>query len=369
MGTRTTLITFTLVPRRVRVLAAKVFAGVVLASIALVIASARGAGAAIAQPDVNGAWSISPEFFGQLTLYVTASMLMGVGFGPLLSSPVAIVLYFLMPIGAIAVSAIPWFDGVVPWLDWWSSVSILADQPLTRPSGHAQAPHCRMGAPSPGRRALAHRPERGADHAGSVPGSTDPLAGATVEVWNLADRLPSPPTLLRIGLVVFVLAWLFGPYELQSAIPIWLPFLIALGLEIHFFVGAFARLPRSAGIAGRRPATGSATATTPRSFSSVTDRELWIPYSGETEEELQELLDDARELPEEEPEPAVVADREPERRLPVRRFLVGLGLIGALALTFWFVESRTGWNGLDSSTRAEATALPPRRPHASLESR
>ena len=51
-----------------------------------------------------------------------------------------------------------------------------------------------------------------------------------------------------------------------------------------------------------------------------------------------------------------MADREPELRPPIRRFLVGLGLIGALALTFWFVESRTGWNGLDPSTRAEATA-------------
>ena len=43
-------------------------------------------------------------------------------------------------------------------------------------------------------------------------------------------------------------------------------------------------------------------------------------------------------------------------RLPLRRFLAGLGLIGALALTFWFVESHTGWNGLDADTRAEATA-------------
>lgn len=130
---RTTLITFTLVPRRVRVLAAKLGAGVVLASIALVIALGLAAlGAAIAQPDVDGAWSISPQLFGQLTLYVIASMLMGVAFGvALLSSPVAIVLYFLMPMGAIAVSAIPWFDGVVPWLDWWSSVSILADKPLS----------------------------------------------------------------------------------------------------------------------------------------------------------------------------------------------------------------------------------------------
>ena len=43
-------------------------------------------------------------------------------------------------------------------------------------------------------------------------------------------------------------------------------------------------------------------------------------------------------------------------RLPLRRFAAGLGLIAALALVFWFVESRTGWNGLDASTRAEAAA-------------
>lgn len=177
-------------------------------------------------------------------------------------------------------------------------------------------------------------------------------------MWNLADRLPSPPTLLRIGLVVFVLAWLFGPYELQSAVPIWLPFLIALGLEVHFFVGALRPPP------AQRPDRGPQTGDRERYGYDAEelllvrdeDRELWIPYSGETEEELKELLDDARELPEEEPAQAVVAERVPERRLPLRRFIAGLGLIGALALTFWFVESRTGWNGLDASTRAEATA-------------
>jgi hypothetical protein len=177
-------------------------------------------------------------------------------------------------------------------------------------------------------------------------------------VWNLADRLPSPPTLLRIGLVVFVLAWLFGPYELQSAVPIWLPFLIALGLEIHFFVGALRPPPTQRRDRGPQTSDREQYGYEADELLLVRDqdRELWIPYSGETEEELQELLDDARELPEEEPVPAVVADSEPERRLPIRRFLVGLGLIGALALTFWFVENRTGWNGLDSSTRAEATA-------------
>jgi hypothetical protein len=39
---------------------------------------------------------------------------------------------------------------------------------------------------------------------------------------------------------------------------------------------------------------------------------------------------------------------------PIRRFLVGLGVIAALGFTIWFVESRTGWDSLDGSTRLEA---------------
>ena len=38
----------------------------------------------------------------------------------------------------------------------------------------------------------------------------------------------------------------------------------------------------------------------------------------------------------------------------MRRFLVGLAVIGALALLFWFVESRTGWDSLSVETRTEA---------------
>lgn len=131
---RTTLTTFALVPRRGRVLAAKVVAGVALACAALVAAAVLGAlGTAIAQPGVEGTWSLTPTFAGQVALYVAASMLMGVAFGALLlSSAPAIVLYLLMPIGFSAVGAVPWFRGSVPWVDWWSSVSILADKPLDR---------------------------------------------------------------------------------------------------------------------------------------------------------------------------------------------------------------------------------------------
>jgi hypothetical protein len=121
-----------------------------------------------------------------------------------------------------------------------------------------------------------------------------------VENWQ--DRLPSPPTLLRVGLIVFVLAWLFGPYELRSAVPIWLPFLIALGLEVQFFLGGL-RPP-----APRRPDRGPQTADRER-YGYEEDaeelllvreegKELWIPYSGETDEELNELIDTARSGPE-----------------------------------------------------------------------
>ena len=166
--------------------------------------------------------------------------------------------------------------------------------------------------------------------------------------------------LLRLGLVVFVLAWIFGPYELRSAVPIWLPFLIALGLEVQFFVSAIRSTPAP------RPDRGPQSDDLERygygdgeELLIVRDggEEIWIPYSGESDEELDELIDKAREAPaEEEAAPAAESEPEPERARPIRRFVAGLGLIGALALTFWFVESNTGWNGLDAGTRAEATA-------------
>jgi hypothetical protein len=170
------------------------------------------------------------------------------------------------------------------------------------------------------------------------------------------DWLPSPLTLVRIGLAAFVLVWIFGPYELRSDVPIWLPFLIALGLELHYLVGGL-RPPPAA-----RPDRGPQAADRERYGYDEDaelllvrdgDQELWIPYSGETDEELDALITEAREPQEAEPAPAEPA-LPPFR--PLRRFAVGLGLIGALAVIFWVVERNTGWNGLDASTRTEAAA-------------
>ena len=129
------------------------------------------------------------------------------------------------------------------------------------------------------------------------------------------------PAALRIALALFVLAWIFGPYELRSAVPVWIAFLIALGLEVNFLLGALGRPPAPRPDRGPQPV----------------DRErygyLGWPDDDEGEADLEE-------------NPGVWA--------PVRGFLVGLAVIAALALLFWFVESRTGWDSLPVETRAEA---------------
>ena len=142
---------------------------------------------------------------------------------------------------------------------------------------------------------------------------------------TLADRLRIPLA-LRIALALFVVAWILGPYELRSAVPVWVAFLVALSLELNFLVGALVRPPAPA----------------PDRGPQEVDRERY-GYLGWLEDEEE---DEDEELWEE------------ESRWPaVRRFLIGVGVIGALALAFWLIESRTGWDSLSVETRTEAVAL------------
>jgi hypothetical protein len=133
------------------------------------------------------------------------------------------------------------------------------------------------------------------------------------------------PFALRVALAVFVVAWIFGVHDLRSTIPVWVAFVVALGLELNFFLGALTRPP------GPRPDRGP----------QPIDRERY-GYLGWPEEDEGDGEED-EELWEE------------ESRWPaVRRFLWGVGIIAALAFTFWFVDSRTGWDSLSTETRAEA---------------
>jgi hypothetical protein len=131
--------------------------------------------------------------------------------------------------------------------------------------------------------------------------------------------------------VLFVLALIFGPYWLRAAVPIWLPFFILAGLELQFFVEALRSAPPGPPDRGPQPV----------------DQELY-GYQGLYEDEDELWSDD--EPNEIEPAPAV-----PHRR-PWRRLLAGAAVLGALAFAFWITDSRTGWDGLDETTQAKATA-------------
>jgi hypothetical protein len=131
----------------------------------------------------------------------------------------------------------------------------------------------------------------------------------------------SPWRWVRIALVVFVLAWIFGPHALRADVPILLVFLVALGLEVHFLVSALRQ-----GGPRRRP---------DRRPQQV-DLEL---YGFEKDDDVEE-----HELV------------PPSSSAPVRRFALGLGVIAALVGAVWFVDSRTGWDSLDGETKAVAVA-------------
>jgi hypothetical protein len=187
--------------------------------------------------------------------------------------------------------------------------------------------------------------------------SVQRTAGATVGgVYATWYRVRGGTWALRLGLALFVLLWLAGPPELRSAVPIWIPFFIALGLEVFFFVEA----QRGSGQRWRpdrgpqvvdRERYGYTTESDELILVRRGDEELWVPYAGETEEELDELLADAED------DALAPTPYVPERGRygAVRRLLVGLGLIGALAAVAWFVEQNRGWDGLDTDTRTAAT--------------
>jgi ABC-2 type transport system permease protein len=93
---RTALATFTLVPERWRVMVAKVIAGFalgLLATAACLLAAAAG------NVIAGGDWSFSLAALGSGALYQMLAMLGGFALGLLfLSSPLAIVMYFVLPI-------------------------------------------------------------------------------------------------------------------------------------------------------------------------------------------------------------------------------------------------------------------------------
>ena len=114
---RTAQITFSLVPRRGRVLAAKLLAGLAWSAVAFALAIVAAAISA-AVSGVDGAWDVQTGLVLQDAAYVAIQVLGGIAFGAaLLASAPAIVLYFVLPIGWAIVGSLSFLEGVAGWLD------------------------------------------------------------------------------------------------------------------------------------------------------------------------------------------------------------------------------------------------------------
>jgi ABC-type transport system involved in multi-copper enzyme maturation permease subunit len=130
---RTAMITFTLVPRRSRVLVAKLLAGLLLSAVAFALGVALALlVTALAGDDGDATWSLSGVLVWQAAFSVAVPMLAGIGLGAvLLSSAPAIVLYYLLPIAWSSLGAIPALEDAARWLDQSRTMTPLLEEELS----------------------------------------------------------------------------------------------------------------------------------------------------------------------------------------------------------------------------------------------
>lgn len=125
-GQRTALVTFTLEPRRGRVVVAKLLAGLLLSLAALAVSillSAFGAFLASSVRGVDVSWSLGADVLRNFLVTNTIVVLVGFAIAMLLmNTAAAIVVYFaytfILPIVANILGAlVDWFGDLVPWIE------------------------------------------------------------------------------------------------------------------------------------------------------------------------------------------------------------------------------------------------------------
>lgn len=126
---RTAQVTFTLVPKRLRVMNSKVLASLAVAVVAFVVSIAV---ALLATAVVGGDMTLTAGLVGQMAVLFAIAMVGGVAFGALfLASAPAIVAYLLAPIAWAAFLSIPAFEDAAPWLDGSRSYAPMTDSVMT----------------------------------------------------------------------------------------------------------------------------------------------------------------------------------------------------------------------------------------------
>lgn len=119
---RTGLVTFTLEPRRGRVITAKLVAAVVLGLVVIAVTGLVAAlfhAGVVAFTDAPGSWSLEGAATAGLVLSLVLYVLQGVGFGmAFLSTPIAIVSSLVLPtVWSIASVITPRVESIGQWLD------------------------------------------------------------------------------------------------------------------------------------------------------------------------------------------------------------------------------------------------------------
>lgn len=127
-------------------------------------------------------------------------------------------------------------------------------------------------------------------------------------------------------LILLLVGWFFSPPWLRYAVPLWLPFLVALAVEVEFGVGGWLRAARQAPVErGRAPQ------------SVDLERFGW-----------------AGDEPPEDDDPAFwMSPPVPRARTAVlQRIGASVAVIAFVALVVWGIGVRRGWSSLDHATRS-----------------
>jgi ABC-2 type transport system permease protein len=126
---RTGMVTFALVPRRGRVIAAKLLASVVLSLVALALCVAVAlVGTAVAAPGLDHTWALPVGLLGQHVVSMGTGMISGAALGAaLLASAPAIVGQFALPLAWALAGRLAGLDTIVRWLDPTSSLAPMTE--------------------------------------------------------------------------------------------------------------------------------------------------------------------------------------------------------------------------------------------------
>lgn len=171
-----------------------------------------------------------------------------------------------------------------------------------------------------------------------------------------------PARRLRPVALLLIFAWFFLP-ELQNVIPIWIPFLGVVALELHFLLAGL----RERSIRLSPPARGPQAADLSDlggeewlepALVRIDGRDVWLPATGKSEAELLELIEEARErLRRGEPavKPPVARPRPPRRRLLAP--LEGVTAVAVAGLVLFVLLPDRGWNGLERDEQLRTERL------------